>query len=271
MSPAFKTAIVPFGRQLATDAELAVIGAAAQNLCAKLIGVMACEHPAALYYEAGVLSFDPIEEDRKLIRRRIAEQESRFRSALGTARCQIEWRSSMEWQTDCIVREARAADVILVPARSEAAELEPGRLVLTAGRPVLFMHSRGIEIPSDVLIGWKDSREARRAVLDSLPLLSIAKRVHVVEILEGENANGDATKRLDDVVAWLVTHGISATSAHANCERSVGDDLVEATYDSGANLIVAGAYGHSRLGEWIFGGVTRSLLMQDRCSVFLSH
>jgi nucleotide-binding universal stress UspA family protein len=235
---------------------------------------MACEHSPVLYYEAGVLDFDPIEEDRKLIKKRMAEQERRFRKATELPGRTIEWRCSIDRLTDFLVQEARAADLILVPAHDNRSStgLEPGRLVLAAGRPVLFMHPSGLQVPLEILIGWKDSREARRAVLDALPLFTIAKHVHVLEVLEGENTNDvEADKRLKDVVSYLAAHGVSATSAHASCDGGAGDDLVQAALASGANLIIAGGYGHSRLGEWFFGGVTRSLLMQESCSVFLSH
>ena len=120
------------------------------------------------------------------------------------------------------------------------------------------------------IVCWKDTREARRAVSDALPLLRAAQRVTVVEIAAPEES-ARTLSRLDDVLAWLERHGVRASAlmpAAAHNGKGVLAAILE-TQDS--DLIVAGAYGHSRVREWAFGGVTRDLLMQPKRCTLVSH
>jgi nucleotide-binding universal stress UspA family protein len=116
-------------------------------------------------------------------------------------------------------------------------------------------------------VAWNDSREARRAVLDAVPLLSMASEVHLVTVDDG--AGEHTWKSLSDVSAFLARHNIKShcevLPAKAHAER-----ICEFAKMLGADLIVSGAYGHSRVREWIFGGVTRSLLDEIGQNRFMS-
>ena len=117
-----------------------------------------------------------------------------------------------------------------------------------------------------VVIAWKDAREARRAVRDALPLLKAADEVLVVAV--GESGRAGAL----DVKEHLDGHGINArTLVQARRESAVADDLIRAAEREGADLMVAGAYGHSRTREWILGGVTRDLLDHAPIPCLLAH
>jgi nucleotide-binding universal stress UspA family protein len=120
-----------------------------------------------------------------------------------------------------------------------------------------------------VAIAWKDVREARRAVRDALPLLQKAESVMIVEISEG----GDGSlQRLKDVAGYLNRHGIEIVAERVRpLEIGAADALLRLAHDENINLIVAGAYGHSRLGEWVFGGVTRGLLDESQVCCLFSH
>jgi nucleotide-binding universal stress UspA family protein len=153
-----------------------------------------------------------------------------------------------------------------------------GDLIMQAGRPVLTVPSAAAtgladanHLPLDhVLVAWKDTREARRAVADALPLLLQASAVSVVEIADETDLDA-AHRRVSDVVHWLKRHHIHA---QGSAQQSVGNDataLHTIAQERRADLIVAGAYGHSRLREWVLGGVTRDLLLNaNRCSL-VSH
>jgi nucleotide-binding universal stress UspA family protein len=119
-----------------------------------------------------------------------------------------------------------------------------------------------------VLIAWKDTPEARRAIVDAMPILRQAKDVAVVEIIEEEPDRLAALSGIRDIVVWLSRHGVVA-SEHVPAEKgNAAEQIQRITSELGAGLIVAGAYGHSRLREWAFGGVTRRLLNpSDRCSL----
>ena len=121
-----------------------------------------------------------------------------------------------------------------------------------------------------VVVAWKDTREARRAAFDALPLLKKAAHVTVVEIAaEAELAM--ARVRVEDVVGWLKRHGVVAEALTLPSLYEDAGRLNAIAEQRGADVIVAGAYGHSRLREFVLGGVTRDLLLRaDRCSL-VSH
>jgi len=145
-------------------------------------------------------------------------------------------------------------------------------LIMRAGRPVLVVPPNVNKLALDwALVAWKDTREARRAIADALPLLQSAGQVRIVEMVE-ETADWAAARlRLADVVAWLGTHGVRAQAAPEITNPNDPDQLGSIATEQGADLVVAGAYGHSRMREWVLGGVTCSLLQgQQRCSL-VSH
>lgn len=121
--------------------------------------------------------------------------------------------------------------------------------------PVLFVppHLDNL-FAKRIVVGWKDSREARRAVWDGLPFLKRAEEVFVVSV---DVDRGSA----DDVARYLGCYGVEACAlARPRPTIAVADEIVRIAEQEGADLIVCGAYGHSRTREWIFGGVTRDLL-----------
>jgi nucleotide-binding universal stress UspA family protein len=267
------TIMVPMGRTEASPDELELVSTFARQLGARILGVMARELSPALYYEAGVVAGDIVEEDRKRLGEILAKAEKRFRSVIGTQHPSVEWRSNIDWPTDFALCEARSADLIVSFKRPIQAndDLEVGTLVLKAGRPVLLLSETGLAMPPKVLVTWKDTREARRAVRDALPFLRRGSSVHVIEIVEGDWSQSAAESHLKDVVAWLATHDINATSATHGSTANVAEQVDAAARELGADLIVAGGYGHTRLGEWVFGGMTHHLITRSECSVMLSH
>ena len=122
-------------------------------------------------------------------------------------------------------------------------------------------------------MAWKDTTEARRAIADSLPMLRKAKDVIVAEIPEQGGSRSAAAARVNDVVAWLSRHGISASErvAEKDEDRDATAQLDGIAADVGAGVIVAGAYGHSRFRELILGGMTQHLITQSARCVLLSH
>jgi nucleotide-binding universal stress UspA family protein len=123
---------------------------------------------------------------------------------------------------------------------------------------------------SRVLIAWKDTREARRAVRDALPFL---KRTKEVSIAVARRSDSEGTDRqIRDVMQYLDRHQITVDQQFSTLanddEEALLLDLVE---DHHVNLIVAGAYGRTRLSEWIFGGVTRHLLLHSPVPCLFSN
>lgn len=122
-----------------------------------------------------------------------------------------------------------------------------------------------------VLVAWKDTAEARRAVSAALPLLRKSSEITVAEIVEDDVERAAALSRVSDVVAWLSRHGVRASVQVPEQHGDAAAQLERIASNVGAGGVVASAYGHSRLREWILGGVTRRLVNPSgRCSL-LSH
>ena len=210
------------------------------------------------------------------IQAKLTEKAKWFDLALGVDRPKHMWRPIVDFPVDALAREARGADLIVIgPMRVPGdtyGSLDPGEAILKLGRPALFVpDSIGALRAEHVVVAWKDVREARRAVQDALPLLHEATRVTIAEIC----APGDekrAQNRLDDVAAYLARHRIKGgPQVIMHREGSGAEQLVNLAHEEGADLLVTGAYGHSRLGEWVFGGVTRDLLANSPICCLMSH
>jgi nucleotide-binding universal stress UspA family protein len=247
--------------------------ALAHRFEATLIGVAGLPlHPS---FAAGgvVLYHEPSEDHCRAVGARLDEMGRRFR-AKGQHLKQVEWRAALELPYELVSREARAADLIIVGTRHGAGSVhelvDPGAILLRAGRPLLV--APDVVIPTQlrrVLVAWKDTRECRRAVRDALPFLHKAEDVLIVGIEEGQSDNA-AT--LADVAQYLRRHRVVAPREIWRRARGpVVAELLHLVRDEGADLIVAGGYGHSRLGEWIFGGVTHELLTSTPVCCALSH
>jgi nucleotide-binding universal stress UspA family protein len=256
-----------------SDMQLVQIGTFAAEFGARIIGVTACEHTPSFYFAAGAVATNLVQEEAGHMQERMAAAEKRCRKVLKDAHS-ITWRSAVDLPIDFVLRESRAADLLVCCPRKSAplySDVEAGELVLKSGRPLLAIPADAKwRLPERILVGWKDSRESRRAVLDALPFLRRARKVSIVEIVENEESPKLVEARLRDVASWLKSHSIEALPRVV----TDGDPLkafAGAVREFKPDWIVAGAYGHSRLGEWIFGGVTRYLLTQSDRPVFLSH
>ena len=244
---------------------------------ASVIGIAACQ-PLQVIYGEGFVSGDLYEQDRQELDKEMKAAEAEFRSALQACAATLEWRSAVTFAllSDYLAREARSADLVITGVASgdlfdASRSVNSGDLVMRAGRPVLVVPATTGKVKLErILVGWKDTRETRRAVSDALPLLKNAAHVAVVEIAAEDELTA-ARSRLEDVAGWLKRHGIKAECL---ASPSTGDDataLYAVAQDQGADLIVAGAYGHSRLREWALGGVTRDLLLRANFCSLLSH
>lgn len=188
-----------------------------------------------------------------------------------------EWRSVEDRPAQALARVARSADLIVAggkPPESASAyrTADPAEIALLSGRPVLVTPPHGGPLRAEaVIVAWKDTREARRAIADALPILKVAEEVHVVEIYpEGELA--DAEFHTADVAAALRRHGVKARGRAVFApDIEVGAVLNGQARLIDADLIVAGCYGHSRMNEWFFGGATRDLLQNPDRYVLVSH
>jgi nucleotide-binding universal stress UspA family protein len=275
----YSTVMVSLALDGANEARLEAAGQIAERFEAGIIGVAASQFSPPLYFSSGQLAQGLIDEGRAAIKQRIAELEAQFRKAMKNRASHVEWRCAIDFPARYIVQQARCADIIVCGAdkgvfSDPLALVSPKDLVMQAGRPLLIVPDavNWIDLRS-VLVAWKDTPEARRAIVDSLPLLRNAADIRIVEIPESGTSQPAALARLRDVVAWLARHGIAATelAPDSDQDRDAASRLDTIAGDVGATVIVAGAYGHSRFSELLLGGMTQHLITQTARCALLSH
>jgi nucleotide-binding universal stress UspA family protein len=246
----------------------------AKRFDAKLIGCSSAEIvvPIALG-ESDLIDPEIIESQRRAIEARFGHLQEKFIDLAGPG-VEIEWRSEIANPTKFLAETARAADLIVTGSPEGADSADPfrstdlGNLILKAGRPVLLAAGGAEHLPAKkVLIAWKDCREARRAVADALPFLSGANEVVIATVERKDSASSKESAA--DVAAYLARHGVRAKTERITGKNDA-EDLLKFARSIHADLIVSGAYGHSRLQEWVFGGVTISLLDEIKISRFMS-
>ncbi|HEV2547472.1 MAG TPA: universal stress protein [Stellaceae bacterium] len=209
-----------------------------------------------------------------------ARLEKQFRERTRRDGVEGEWRVVEGFTAEIVAPHARYADLTVLGQRNPddtslaAAGDVVGATLLSSGRPVLVLPYSG-DFPAvgrNVLVAWKSTREAARAVNDALPLLQRADTVTVLAINPERGIGGDGDVPAADIALHLARHGVKASAAHTIAkEIRESDALLNYASDNGADLIVAGGYGHSRTRELVFGGVTRMLLTAMTVPVFLSH
>lgn len=217
---------------------------------------------------------------REGIEKNLAAAHDAFRAATADLRKTALWEAGLRQPAPALALASRAADLIVAaaPAPHKAGghvdpfrQAPPAELVMTTGRPVFVVAAEGAPFRGErIVLAWKDTREARRALSDALPFLGRAHEVLVLEVCDKAETE-DAGIRTDDVVNALARHGCTARALVVASHGDAGAEILHQASVFGADLVVAGAYGHSRLGEWAFGGVTRALLAQTTTHLLLSH
>jgi len=270
----YATAMVCLAVDQPNEALLEVSGQLAAQCSAKMIGIAAAMFSPPMYFLEGAASQKLLDQGEAAITKRMAELESRFRAAMHGRARDIEWRQAMDLPARFVAREARAADLVIVGGDGNAildpfATAGPSDLVLQTGRPLLVVPSnvKWLDLRS-ALVAWKDCPEARRAVADALPLLAKVGEVTVAAVAEEEGSQQAVRRQAEDVVGWLSRHGIAARAQVPDRSGNIVAQLDRIAADTGAGVVVAGAYGRSRFREWMLGGVTQHLVGQTaRCAL----
>jgi len=246
---------------------------------AHLIGVSACapETPMADAYGAGILLGEVLTAQHERAESALKGAEGRFREIATRSGVSCEWRADVGDPTSLLVRHARAADVLIVGR--DAANVSgwrapiPSDLAMRAGRSVLIVPPNPAQpvAGAPVLLAWTDSRESRLAAVAAIPLLREAESVRVLELCDPGDTDG-ARLRTADVAAWLKRHDVKAEAeARAHDDRAAGRRLLDCAAEIKAGAIVSGAWGHARMRQWIFGGVTQTLITESPVALLLAH
>ncbi|GJD66965.1 hypothetical protein MPEAHAMD_7164 [Methylobacterium frigidaeris] len=245
----------------------------AQAFSAQLIGVTACEAlPLRLYGKGAYINARIVQEELERAARDFARVEATFRNQTADL-ARIGWHAQRGDLMATLMRRATAADLVIVSRPQQDGDswcdcLDPGELILRLGRPVLIVPN-GISALSSrrIVIAWKDTREARRAVSDGLPFLAAAEDIWIVAV-DPEASQEDTST----IAEFLAQHGISRISMlFPPVSGTVTRTIIDTARECCADLIIAGAYGHSRLHERVFGSVTRQLLTQAPICCLMSH
>ncbi len=248
----------------------------ARRFNAALVALCAARVPLSVTASGGgILVVEAWQRMRQELENRIAEMRAEF-DRLTAEKVLTQWRDSLADPSHAVVRAATMADLVVVGARRGASTgdayrtADPNDVVLRAGRPMLVL-ANGVDgvKASRICIAWKDSREARRATVDALPLLALADEVTVVNVGVGVDDVEWARKGVADVVGFLDMHGIQAKS-ELIASADEGPSLLAYAEERDIDLVMSGAYGRTRLQEWAFGGMTRSLLDATKLHRFMS-
>lgn len=248
---------------------------------AHLTGIYAIPHPyIPPYMTAGYIPAEFIEEQAGRAREDANRARDDFLEQTAHADIEAEWRVSEGYAAEVVGLNARYADLTVVGQSDpdnpdEYADVDlPAEVALSAGRPILVVPYIGIgkTLGKTVMVAWNGSREATRAVNDALPILERADKVSVIAVnpQKDSGAHGDIPSA--DISLHLARHGVKAEAAQTvSAELDVGAVILSRVADSGTDLVVMGAYGHSRMRELMLGGVTRDLLHHMTVPVLMSH
>lgn len=281
----YKDILVHLDNTPRSDIRLGIAIELAVRHDAHLAGLYVMELPPIGMFTADTSIFDMrmadeiIQQARERSKSMSDTVKGRFEDGLRMNGVKGEWRCVDAIAAEAVVTHARYADLAIVgqtdPDAAKFGEWRiPEAVILESGRPVLVIPYFGEVKPigNTVLVGWKSGREAARAINDALPLLSQAKAVTVLAIDPQYGISEEGAFPAADISLHLARHGIKAIAAHTvSGGIPEGDILLNHVSDLGADLIVAGGYGHSRAREFVLGGATRSLLATMTVPVFFSH
>ena len=198
----------------------------------------------------------------------LATTRSIYEEIVAGGKVEGEWCGAVGEPLPPLCEHALTADLVIVSnERHEGFQsVDPTEVARRTGTPVLKLASGSPTAFRRIVIGWKDSRQARDAVHDVLPLLARAEAVVVAGIGDEVTLN-----RLKDVAAHLARHGVSARPIHLANAAGVSSQILNLAREEGADLLVTGAYSRTRNRERIFGGVTRDLSESTELSWFFAH
>jgi nucleotide-binding universal stress UspA family protein len=245
-------------------------------------------HVVPLVTVPAIVPFEVTGEIIEVQKKALADEAKRiaaiYREATASAGLQHEWREVRAPHYDVVSivdAHARAADLVVTARPDESGSVYLATeiaedLMMEAGRPVLVVPPGGGiaksgAIGERILLAWNESREAARATFDALPLLQAAKEVRILTV-NPPHAKGDPELPGAEIAAALARHGVKVEAAVSIAPGfPVSDELINRVSDLGCDMVVMGGYGHSRLGELVFGGATREMLRRCPVALLISH
>lgn len=254
----------------------------AETFASHVIGFHCEALPGAYATPVGFPSADFYEADMVAAEERTASIKSAFEERLRKAGIAGEFRSTETFAGDSAVSalsSAYASDIVIAgqidpdTVRADVADLDS--LLFDSGRPVIIVpYAAPKPKPriERIIVGWDGSREAARATFDALPLILRAENTEILTVNPRDSAEQTGSLAGAEIAAALARHGASVT---VETQRSAGLDagviIENRLADTQADLLVIGAYSHSRLRQRLFGGVTRTILSSMPAMTLLSR
>jgi nucleotide-binding universal stress UspA family protein len=286
----FKDILVALDSAPAARGRVELAAALAERFGAHLIGLhtaLAAEAPRRRgyfdYFDHSLL--DPLyREYREKMQADAERARALFEEIASRHGVSAEWRTASGYPSEITALNGRYVDLIVLgqldPDDPQAMLFRPlpEEVALGVGRPILVVPYAGSwkEIGRRVLVGWDASREATRAINDAMPLLATAQTVTILAIDPAGGPAGDGGGHGEvpgaDIALHLARHGVKATiETTVSAGIGAGNALLSRASDLEADLLVMGAYGHSRVRELLLGGATRTVLESMILPVLMAH
>ena len=205
--------------------------------------------------------------------------KEKYMKRAASAGIEIEWRSQEGDPSIVVTEQSRYVDLTIVTQSMQDVDDNPprnisGHFLLESGRPALIVPHIGADpgLPKNILVAWDNSRTSTRALNDAMPLLSSAENVQLFTINSSEKTRETEETSAIDISKHLARHDVNVeTRVLIATEIDPADLLLSHVSDMGNDLVVMGAYGHSRFRELVLGGMTREILHAMTVPVFMSH
>jgi nucleotide-binding universal stress UspA family protein len=277
----YKTILVHQDSLPRSPARLDIAIGLAERMGAHIVGIHPAEALSIPGFAAAEIGTNAIGEMQRHAQQRERDTKARFEDRLRRAGgLSFEWIASADASADAVTRLAHYADLTILGKRDpeNVPVGQPGDFletaVLQSGGPTLVVPHSGTytAIGGMAVVAWNRSRESARAIKDSLPLLKLAREVTVITTRAAPSHEIPSLPSGTEVARFLSRHGIKAEAVeHRGIDIDRGEWLLSRTADLSAQLVVMGAYGHSRLRELVLGGVTRTFLQSMTVPVLMSH
>ncbi|HWB50671.1 MAG TPA: universal stress protein [Stellaceae bacterium] len=268
--------LVVIDSEAAVGRLLAPLAALARRSRIRLTGLFVTGMPATQAF-ADLDGWAQLVDAYMTARRAEALQVERsFRQELGRLKLTGDWHCREADLTEGVVALARLHDLVVMgQPEPEAAPsgLRPAEVVLAAGTAGLLVPYAGAfnELGQRILVAWNGTREAARALHDAMFLIDGAAAVTVLEV-DPDTSSWSSDLRAGHVVDMLRRRGVAATAQTAVSDGTpIADVILSAAADATADLLVMGAWGHSRLREYVMGGASRGILTEMTVPVLMSH
>jgi nucleotide-binding universal stress UspA family protein len=274
----FKTIVAILQSERDADRILDCALPLARQFGGHLMGVHAEAMPVPYTSATGFPDTEFLQVSAELNKERAGKLQAAFMRRVSGSGLSFEWRSLETFSGDSALSalsSVRAADLVVAGQGDEGGDpgADIGGLVYDAGRPVLVVPHSGPMVTSfkRILVAWNGSREAARAAFDALPFIVEAEQTEILVIDPPEDIDGEASAG-SAIAASLSRHGAKVAVAAVKSEGASMEDVIQdRLVETGADMLVLGAYSHSWLRRLIFGGVTNSVLRAGAVAAFLSR